>query len=57
MRIYAQARNAPTPALNALATIMLVVSLGALVFAWLAFKWLSRGRSAGIDEFAVGSLK
>jgi len=45
------------PALNALATIMLVVSLAALVLAWLAFKWLSRGRSAGIDEFAVGALK
>jgi spermidine/putrescine transport system permease protein len=57
MRIYSQARNAPTPALNALATIMLVVSLAALVLAWLAFKWLSRGRSAGIDEFAVGALK
>ena len=33
MRIYAQARGAPTPALNALATIMLVVSLLALVLA------------------------
>ena len=30
MRIYSQARGAPTPALNALATIMLVVSLLAL---------------------------
>jgi spermidine/putrescine transport system permease protein len=57
MRIYAQARNAPTPALNALATIMLVVSLAALVLAYVVFKWLSRGRSAGIDEFAVGALK
>jgi len=33
------------------------VSLAALVLAWLVFKWLSRGRSAGIDEFAVGTLK
>jgi spermidine/putrescine transport system permease protein len=33
MRIYSQARNAPTPALNALATIMLVVSLLALALA------------------------
>src|SRR6201999_2884591 len=57
MRIYAQARNAPTPALNALAPIMLVVSLLALVLAWLAYRWLSRGRSAGIDDFAVGALK
>jgi spermidine/putrescine transport system permease protein len=54
MRIYAQARNAPTPALNALATIMLVVSLAALVLAWLAFKWLSRGRAP--DELLVGVM-
>jgi len=43
MRIYAQARAAPTPALNALATIMLVVSLLALVFAVLVFRTISRG--------------
>jgi spermidine/putrescine transport system permease protein len=46
MRIYAQARNAPTPALNALATIMLVVTLLALVLAFLAFRFLSRGEKA-----------
>jgi spermidine/putrescine transport system permease protein len=46
MRIYAQARNAPTPALNALATIMLVVTLMALVLAYLAFRFLSRGEKA-----------
>jgi spermidine/putrescine transport system permease protein len=43
MRIYAQARGAPTPALNALATMMLVASLLALVLAWLVFRALSRG--------------
>jgi spermidine/putrescine transport system permease protein len=42
MRIYAQARGAPTPALNALATIMLVVSLLALVLAVLVFRFFSR---------------
>jgi spermidine/putrescine transport system permease protein len=47
MRIYAQARGAPTPALNALVTIMLVVSLLALVLAILVFRFFSRdGRSA-----------
>jgi len=46
MRIYSQARNAPTPALNALATIMLVVTLLALVLAFLAFRFLSRGEKA-----------
>jgi spermidine/putrescine transport system permease protein len=46
MRIYSQARNAPTPALNALATIMLVVTLLALALAFLAFRFLSRGEKA-----------
>jgi spermidine/putrescine transport system permease protein len=43
MRIYAQARGGPTPALNALATIMLVVSLLALVLAYVVFRALTRG--------------
>jgi spermidine/putrescine transport system permease protein len=43
MRIYSQARGGPTPALNALATIMLVVSLLALVLAYLVFRALTRG--------------
>jgi spermidine/putrescine transport system permease protein len=47
MRIYSQARNAPTPALNALATIMLAVTLLALVLAYVAFRTLSRGERAG----------
>jgi spermidine/putrescine transport system permease protein len=44
MRIYAQARGAPTPALNALATMMLVVSLLALVLAYVVFRHFSRKR-------------
>ena len=48
MRIYAQARGAPTPALNALATLMLVVSLLALVLAYVVYKAMTRGeRQAG----------
>jgi spermidine/putrescine transport system permease protein len=50
MRIYSQARNAPTPALNALATLLLVVSLLALVLAYVAFRVLSRGDRAGALE-------
>jgi spermidine/putrescine transport system permease protein len=42
MRIYSQARGAPTPALNALATLMLFVSLLALVFAYLVFRFFAR---------------
>jgi spermidine/putrescine transport system permease protein len=57
MRIYAQARAAPTPALNALATIMLVLSLVALAVAWLAFRRLSRGQDAGVSTFAAGTAQ
>src|SRR3954464_3612941 len=55
MRIYSQARNAPTPALNALATIMLLVTLFALVLAYFAFRRLSRGErgSKTIERLAT----
>jgi spermidine/putrescine transport system permease protein len=45
MRIYAQARGAPTPALNALATLMLLVSLLALVLAYVVFRVMTRGEA------------
>jgi spermidine/putrescine transport system permease protein len=54
MRIYAQARNAPTPALNALATVMLVLSLLALALAFVVFRRFSRGRGGAIEAIAVG---
>jgi spermidine/putrescine transport system permease protein len=47
MRIYSQARGGPTPALNALASIMLVVSLLALVLAYVLFRALTRGEERG----------
>jgi len=47
MRIYSQARGGPTPALNALATIMLVVSLLALVLAYVVFRAMTRGEERG----------
>jgi spermidine/putrescine transport system permease protein len=55
MRIYSQARNAPTPALNALATIMLSVTLFALALAYFAFRRLSRGErgSKTIERLAT----
>jgi spermidine/putrescine transport system permease protein len=54
MRIYAQARGAPTPALNALATMMLLVSLLALVLAYAAFRFFTRGeaRGAAMEQLA-----
>jgi spermidine/putrescine transport system permease protein len=56
MRIYAQARGAPTPALNALATIMLVVSLLALVLAFVVFRLLARGSEGGERDAAIRQL-
>jgi spermidine/putrescine transport system permease protein len=56
MRIYSQARNAPTPALNALATVMLVVTLLALVCAWLVFRGFARrGGESALQQLATGA--
>jgi len=43
MRIYSQARGGPTPALNALATIMLLVTLLALALAFVVYRAMTRG--------------
>ena len=56
MRIYSQARGGPTPALNALATIMLVVSLLALVLAYFVFKALTRGEQKEQRDTAFRQL-
>jgi spermidine/putrescine transport system permease protein len=55
MRIYSQARGGPTPALNALATIMLVVSLLALVLAYVVFRALTRGeeKTSAVKQLAM----
>jgi spermidine/putrescine transport system permease protein len=56
MRIYSQARNAPTPALNALATIMLLVTLLALLAAWLVFRSFSRrGGESALEQITAGA--
>lgn len=55
MRIYAQARAAPTPALNALASIMLAITLLALGLAYLVFKIAGRGGRGGTGS-AIGQL-
>jgi spermidine/putrescine transport system permease protein len=54
MRIYAQARAAPTPALNALATLMLLATLLALALAYVIFRITTRGERAGGS--AIGQL-
>jgi spermidine/putrescine transport system permease protein len=56
MRIYSQARGGPTPALNALATIMLVFSLLALVLAYVVYRGLTRGeqrRGSAFEQLAT----
>ena len=54
VKIYNTARAAPTPALNAAATLVLVASLLAVTLGYLAFRRLPRGEetpAAGIDAF------
>ena len=55
MRIYAQARGGPTPALNALATLLLLVSLASLALAYVVVRVLGRREGAG-SGFAVGQI-
>jgi spermidine/putrescine transport system permease protein len=43
VKIYNSARSSPTPALNALATIMLVSSLVAIALGFLVYRRLTRG--------------
>jgi spermidine/putrescine transport system permease protein len=45
MKIYNTARAAPTPALNALASLMLLASLLAVLIGWLAYRRFTRGES------------
>jgi len=54
MRIYNTARGAPSPALNAMATIMLLLSLLVLVLGWLAYRFFNRrsGEKTSISDFA-----
>jgi len=56
VKIYNTARAAPTPALNALATLMLLTSFLAVVAGLLAYRRLSRGEKdvSGIESFAGG---
>ena len=42
MKIYNTARAAPTPALNALATLMLLAALAAVVIGFLVYRFMTR---------------
>jgi spermidine/putrescine transport system permease protein len=53
MKIYNTARAAPTPALNALASLMLLASFLAVLVGWLAYRRLTRGEqeTTGLGAF------
>jgi len=51
VKIYNTARAAPTPALNALATLVLVAALLAVTLGFLAYKFFSRGERVGVTAF------
>jgi spermidine/putrescine transport system permease protein len=56
VKIYNSARSSPTPALNALATIMLVSSLVAIVLGFLVYRRLTRGersRESTVEQLAA----
>ena len=53
MRIYNTARAAPTRALNALATLILVASLGAVIIGWLIYRRLVKNDG---EDVSFGSF-
>jgi spermidine/putrescine transport system permease protein len=56
VKIYNSARSSPTPALNALATIMLVASLLAVTLGVVVYRRLTRGErrgAGGVEDFAT----
>ncbi|MGD9958222.1 ABC transporter permease [Nocardioides sp.] len=54
VKVYNTARAAPTPALNALTTLLLLASLLAVVLGFVAYRWFTRGERGGrgLDVFA-----
>ena len=54
VKVYNTARAAPTPALNALTTLLLVASLLAVGLGFLGYRWFTRGEKGGrsLDVFA-----
>ncbi|HTI76908.1 MAG TPA: ABC transporter permease [Mycobacterium sp.] len=50
VKIYNTARGAPTPALNALATLLLLAALAAVVIGFLVYRYLTRGDTTTADR-------
>jgi len=53
LKIYTVARGAATPAVNAAATFMLGSSTVAIALGYIAYRYLSRGQRAGVQEFTA----
>ena len=53
MKIYNTARAAPTPALNAIATLILIASFAVVFFGWLA--WRKWGGNSD-DDTGLGAI-
>ncbi|HEU4894689.1 MAG TPA: ABC transporter permease subunit, partial [Acidimicrobiia bacterium] len=47
VRLYSGARLGPPPSLNALATVLMVITIGAIVTAGVAYKYLGRRFGGG----------
>ncbi len=53
VKMFNTARAAPTPALNAVATLLLVMSLLAVTVGFLGYKFFTKGeKGSGVDVFA-----
>jgi len=53
IKLYSGVRTSPTPALNALATLLLLGSVLSVVLAWLVLRRLRRGQAAPLQELGV----
>jgi spermidine/putrescine transport system permease protein len=56
VKIYNTARGAPTPALNALASLLLAASVGAIVLGYLGYRFLTRGEGKSTLGSFAGQL-
>jgi spermidine/putrescine transport system permease protein len=54
IRIYSATRSAPLPSTNAIATIMMLITLFCLAFAYLAWRFLTRGERRAASQALPG---
>jgi spermidine/putrescine transport system permease protein len=57
IRVYSSTRGAPLPSINALATVMVAMTLAAIGIAWVAHRWMTRGeRTSGRSGAGGGGM-